>query len=165
MITREDMVEQSVTDFVRAGLESSDLSSRLNIRDAFPSEQERAQPLTQTEVAVGFNFDDGGKLMELGSDLTERIYTITFWTFGVTRTMGRTTANYIRQIVEKADGVVPLYDISQAAKPQIDALLLPEQRAVTVTRQVNPNPRPWDLFVWTTVVKTIDQYSPSQFGG
>jgi hypothetical protein len=162
MVTREDMVEQSVTDLVRAGIEVSDLSSKVHLRNAFPTEQERAQPLDITQLAVGFNFDDGGKLLELGSDLTERVYTITFWTFGTTATMGRTTANFVRQIVEKA-GLIPLKDIRAIGQPVIDQLLLPERQAATVTRQIAANPRPWDLFVWTTVLKVIDQYFPSQF--
>jgi hypothetical protein len=162
MVTREDMVEQSVTDLVRAGIEASDLSSKVHLRNAFPTEQERAQPLEITQLAVGFNFDDGGKLMELGSDLTERVYTITFWTFGTTATMGRTTANFVRQIVEKA-GLIPLKDIRAIGQPVIDQLTLPDRQAATVTRQIAANPRPWDLFVWTTVLKVIDQYYPSQF--
>jgi hypothetical protein len=162
MVTREDMVEQSVTDLVRAGIEASDLSSKVHLRNAFPTEQERAQPLEITQLAVGFNFDDGGKLMELGSDLTERVYTITFWTFGTTATMGRTTANFVRQIVEQA-GLIPLKDIRIIGQPVIDQLTLPERQAATVTRQIAGNPRPWDLFVWTTVLKVIDQYYPSQF--
>jgi hypothetical protein len=163
VITREDMVEQSVTDFVRAGIQASDLSSKIHLRDAFPSEQERAEPLEITQLAVGFNFDDGGRLMELGSDLTERQYTITFWTFGTTRTMGRTTANLVRQLIEQSGGLIPLKDIGSIGQPVIDQLTLPERQAVTVTRQINGNPRPWDLFVWTTVVKVLDQYYPSQF--
>jgi roadblock/LC7 domain-containing protein len=163
VVTREDLVEQSVTDFVRAGLEGSDLSSKLTVREAFPDEKERATELTQTQVAIGFNFDDGGRLIELGSDLTERVYTITFWTFGTTKTMGRSTANFIRQLIEAA-GLIPLKDVATAGQPVIDQLTLPERQAATVTRQIAPNPRPWDLFVWTTVVKVIDQYSPSSFG-
>jgi hypothetical protein len=143
MVTREDMVEQSVTDLVRAGIEASDLSSKVHLRNAFPTEQERAQPLEITH-------------------LTERVYTITFWTFGTTATMGRTTANFVRQIVEQA-GLIPLKDIRIIGQPVIDQLTLPERQAATVTRQIAGNPRPWDLFVWTTVLKVIDQYYPSQF--
>lgn len=160
MITREDQVEQSVTDFVRAGVQASDLSSKIGIREAFPTEQERATELVKTQLAVGFNFDDGGRLMELGSDLTERVYTITFWTFGTGVTMGRTTANLVRQMVEKVGGI-PLKDIGAVGQPVIDMLTLPERQAATVTRQIAPQPRPWDLYVWTTVLKVIDQYYPS----
>lgn len=159
MITREDMVEQSVTDFVRAGILASDLSSKIQIREAFPTEDERSQPLTVTQVAAGFNFDDGGKLMELGSNLTERVYTITFWTFGTSRSMGRTTANFISQLAEAA-GTIPLKDIGAIGQPVIDQLLLPERQAATVTRQISQRPRPWDLNVWSTVLKLIDQYYP-----
>jgi roadblock/LC7 domain-containing protein len=159
VITREDMVEQSVTDFVRAGIQASDLSSKIEIREAFPTEDERAQPLTVTQVAAGFNFDDGGKLMELGSNLTERMYTITFWTFGTSRSMGRTTANFIGQLAESA-GTIPLKNIGIIGQPVIDQLLLPERQAVTVTRQISQRPRPWDLNVWSTVLKLIDQYYP-----
>jgi hypothetical protein len=85
LVTREDMVEQSVTDLVRAGIEASDLSSKIHAQGLPDRAGARTTAGPITQVAVGFNFDDGGKLMELGSDLTERIYTITFWTFGTTR--------------------------------------------------------------------------------
>lgn len=165
MITREDLVEQSVQDYVRVGLEDLNYSPEIvNIREAFPSAEERAAEMTKSQLAIGFNFDDGGRLMELGSDLTERQYTIEFWTFGLTRTQGRNIAHVVRGILE-AQGTIPLVDVGDNARPVIDRLLLPERRAVTVTRQVASNPRPWDMFVWTTKLIVNDQYSPSAFAG
>lgn len=165
MITREDLVEQSVQDYVRVGLEHLNYSPEIvNIREAFPSAEERAAEMTKSQLAIGFNFDDGGRLMELGSDLTERQYTIEFWTFGLTRTQGRNIAHVVRGILE-AQGTIPLVDVGDNARPVIDRLLLPERRAVTVTRQVASNPRPWDMFVWTTKLIVNDQYSPSAFAG
>lgn len=163
MVTREDKIEQSVTDFARAGLESRDYSSFVDVREAFPTPDERASELTKTQVALGFNFDDGGKLIELGSDLTERTYTIEIWVFGTTRGRARNVAHVVKAIIEE-EGGVPLKDIAVEGAPVIDKLMLPESRAITVTRQIANDPRPWDMFVYTTTVRLTDYYYPSAEG-
>lgn len=161
MVTREDKIEQSVSDYVREGLESRGYLEFVDVREAFPSVEERATELTRTQVAIGFNFDDGGKLIELGSDLTERLYTIELWTFGISRGEGRNVAHVIKAILE-SQGIVPLKDVGVEGQPVIDALMLPDARAVSVTRQLSRDPRPWDEFVYTTTAKLIDHYYPSQ---
>lgn len=161
MVTREDKIEQSVSDHVRTGLESRGyIPDIVDLRESFPSMEERATEMTKTQVAIGFNFDDGGRLIELGSDLTERTYTIELWTFGLDRGEGRNVAHVIKAVIE-ATGGVPLKDVAAEGQPTIDFLMLPESRAVAVTRQLANDPRPWDMFVYTTTVKLIDQYYPS----
>jgi hypothetical protein len=162
VVTREDQVEQSVTDFVRAGLVAAGYGDdQVKIKDAFPSVTERAQELTITTVAVGFNFDDGGQKAELGSDLIRRIYSIEFWTFGISPTYGRNVANVIRFLVEQ-EWLIPLKAIEQAGQPVIDQLVVVDDRGPTVTRQIANDPRPWDRYVFTTMVKVEDYYMPSQ---
>jgi hypothetical protein len=144
---------------VRAGLVARGYdSSRVLMRDAFPTLEERATELNVTTVAAGFNFDDGGTQIELGSDLTERAYTIEFWTFGVSQEYGRNVANLVRAIVEDNDGHIPLKDIGVVGQPEIGALVLDQVRVV---RQVNRDPRPWDMFVFTTRVEVTDTYYPA----
>lgn len=168
MITREDQIEQSVQNFLRAGLvEAEYTDEKVGVRDAFPTTGERSTALTKTQVCLGFNFDDGGQPVEMGSDLTKRTYTVEFWVFGVSQNYGRNVANVIRTILEKA-GMVPLIDLEAVAEAEdpetvepIDQILLAPSRAVTVNRQVNPDPRPWDKHVWTVTLKLEDTYSPS----
>lgn len=162
MITREQQVAQSVQDFVREALVAAGYGpSLVKIRDAFPTLEERSQPLTVTTVALGFNFDDGGRKIELGSDLTLRSYTITFWTFGLTGEQGENVATTIRAILEDSGYLIPLKDIGTAGQPVIDQLEIPDDRGIQVTRQAAVDPRPWDTYVWTTIVKVEDTYYPS----
>jgi hypothetical protein len=58
---------------------------------------------------------------------------------------------------------VPLIDVRDNARPVIDQLLTPERQAVTVSRQIAADPRPWDRFVWTATIKLHDTYSPASF--
>ncbi len=161
MITREDAVTQSAQDFVQEGLISLGYTAgKVFMRDAFPTPTERASELSITTVATGFSFDDGGRPAELGSDLTLRVYAIEFWVFGTTPEYGSNVAHVIRRLVEQ-DHLVPLKDIRDPLKPVIDQLVVMEPRGVIVQRQIANDPRPWDMNVWTTMVKLEDFYSPS----
>lgn len=159
MILREDMIEQSVQDMVRSGLAGFNYDDTIvNIRDAFPTPGEREKPLTKTQLAVGFNFDDGGTPAEMGSNLTRFVHTIEFWTFAVNPRIGKQLANVIKHMLWGAQ-VVPLLDYNSAddPPPQIDALVV---LRCQVARQVNASARPWDQFVWTTTVRIEDTYYP-----
>jgi hypothetical protein len=163
VITREDLIEQSVTNFVRDGLTAFEYVPRIaDVREAFPAPAERDTTLSKTQVALGFNFDDGGRLAELGSDLTEFMHTAEVWVFGRTQAEGRNTANAIRAIVLTAD-TIPLIDVRDNSRPVIDQLIKPERQAVVVARQIAADPRPWDRFVWTATIKLEDTYSPASF--
>jgi hypothetical protein len=90
-ITREQMVMQSVTTYVRAALfdDRGYPEDQIDLLDAFPHEQIQAgQPSEKTAIAVGFNFDDQGTPLELGSSLKRRIYTIELFVFGVHARVG-----------------------------------------------------------------------------
>ncbi len=130
------------------------------MRDAFPTADERASELEITTVATGFTFDDGGRSVELGSDLILRVYSIEFWTFGITPEWGQNVAHVIRSIFEE-QYLMPLQDLRTVGAPVIDSLTVLEPRGIIITRQMANDPRPWDLHVWTTMVKLEDYYSPS----
>lgn len=160
MITREDKIEQSLYDFVVDGVRALNYDATLvQFREAFPTYDERATELDITTVSFSVNFDDGGELIEIGSDLTERVYTAEWWTFGTDQTIGRNVANVIRKVVEGDYGLVPLKDIGQDPAPVIDQLQVEE---VSVNRQLANDPQPWDEFVWSTTAKIMDTYYPSQ---
>lgn len=162
MIPRETMIEQSVTDHLRAHLLANGYDDTVvTVREAFPSVDERSSPLLLTTLAIGFSFDDGGRMAELGSDLTYRIYTTEFWTFGISSNEGQNVANVVKHIFER-DGVVPLNDYSKPGAPQFDSLVLMDERGVLVQRQISTDPLPWDLNVYTTTVKFEDYYLASQ---
>lgn len=152
---------QSSQNFVRGRLTTLGYGvNKVFMRDAFPTADERAQELTVTTVATGYSFDDGGRSAELGSDLLIRVYSIEFWTFGVTPEFGQNVAHVIREIFEE-DFLMPLYDIREVGDPEIDKLQVVEPRGIIVTRQIANDPRPWDMNVWTTTVKVEDYYSPA----
>lgn len=161
MITREQQVEESIQSFVRDQLVANGYGpDKVKYRDAFPTLEERATELKLTQVSTGFTFDNGGRPVELGSDLKMRIHTIEFFVFGVTMNEARNVASVIRAILEDAR-IIPLRDIGAAGRPVIDQLVILDDQGVAVTRQVASDPRPWDHYVFTTTVKVEDTYYPS----
>lgn len=162
MVTREQQIKQSTQDHVKEGLRAAGYDDALvAMRDSFPTPEERSQPLLQTTVALGFTFDNGGQKMELGSDLTRRVHTIEFWTFGTTPMLAENVAYGIRAILEDNNALIPLLKIEDPAKPVIDQLVILDDQGVSVDRQISRDPRPWDENVYTTRVKIEDVYYPS----
>lgn len=160
MIPREALISQSVYDYMKAELAANGYpATKVKLREAFPSPEERSAPLDITTVAVGFTFDDGGVAVELGSSLTRYIHTIEFWTFGLTPTWARNVAYAMRHFL-RADFMVPLKDYAVAGAPVIDQLLLEDERAVRVQQQVATEPRTWDQFVWSTTARFEDYFAP-----
>jgi hypothetical protein len=160
-IPRETLIEQSVTDHLRGHLEALGYTAdKLIVRDAFPTVEERSSPLMVSTLAVGFSYDDGGRMAEMGSDLVHRIYTTEFWTFGTSSGLGENVSNIVKQIFEQHH-VVPLLDYTKPLNPQFDALVMLEERGVQVQRQIATDPLPWDLNVYTTTLKFEDFYSAS----
>lgn len=156
MISREDMVTQSVTDFIRNAVftERGYPESQVEMLESFPYVM---QSFEKNYIALGFDFDDDGTQAELGSDLLRRIYTIEFWVFGQTATYARNLANVVKFAAQK-DQSIPLKDISEAVPPVIDAM---EVLGASSQRQIVPNPEPFQQFVWTTVVRVEDVYHAS----
>ena len=162
-ILREENVEYSMLQAIREGLPDYGFviapagGANIVLREAFPTPEERSEPLTMTTVAFGFNIDDGGREMELGSNLTEYRHTLEVWTFATEPRLGRRVAHSIKHIVRKEDDNVPLLDFNQEENPVIDALLVLKAQ---VTHQANASPRPWDQFVWTTSIQVQDSFYP-----
>jgi hypothetical protein len=123
-VTREQMVMQSVVTYVRAALFDTRgyPEDQIDLLDAFPHEQIQAgQPIEKTAIAVGFNFDDHGTPLELGSSLKRRIYTIELFVFGVTPVWSENLANAVKFAVD-VDETIPLLDVSDPDAPPIDTI-------------------------------------------
>lgn len=158
LIPREQLIEQSVTDYVRTAIftEFGYSPDKVELVESFDYNQIR-EGLTKNVVTLGFSFDDGGTQAELGSDLTTRVHTIEFFAFGLTNTWARNLAQVVKHVLER-DQRIPLYDYSDAAKPLIDYLL---PHAARAARQPIADPEPWEQYVWTTTVQLEDTYSAS----
>jgi hypothetical protein len=154
-VTREELVEQSVSDYLREQIFTvrGYPASRVELRDAFVEAQFDG-PLDKNYLALGFNFDDGGTPAELGSDLIFRTYTIEVWVIGISSQEGRNLANAVRDSME-AEGRVPLKNVAVAGAPIIDYLIVDPVRA---QRQPVPNPKPWQEFLYIVSVPVIDEY-------
>lgn len=161
MVTREDMIEQTVSDLAQAKLtQYSYIPNVVDLREAFPTSEERATEMAKTQVAIGFNFDDGGIPAELGSDLCRYTHTIEFWTFGLESEEGRNVANFLKEVF-RSNMVFPLKDVGSAGQPTVGFLEIPDARSIAVARQISANPFPWDRHVFTTTVKVEDLYAPA----
>lgn len=160
MISREDLIAQSLYDYVEAGLRGRGYpETRVLMLEAFPytlNEQQNGR----TMLAVGFDFDDQGVAAEMGSDLKERVYTVQFVIYGPTNTEARNVANVVKFIIEGANtaGGVPLMDIGQVPPVEIDRI---EVEGVNADRQIIGDPEPWQENVWTTTAKLLDVYFAS----
>lgn len=169
LILREELVEQSVMRAITAGLpdynytllalDSSNVSAaNVHVREEFPTPDERNEELKINTVAFGFNVDDGGRSMELGSTLTEYTHAMVAWVFALDPQFGRRLAVAIKHIARRNSDVLPLFDFNQDGDPQIDALIVEKAQ---MKHEANNSPRPWDRYVWTTTITIQDVYFPS----
>lgn len=156
MISREDLVTQSVTDYAKAALVAKGYPNSL-WRWVEVWTPDSMEPFDKTVVAAGFNFDDGGRQAELGSDLKARIYHIEFFVFGKTVTLARNIAAVLKFSLE-SDPTIPLKNYAVAGAPEIDRLIV---EAVATHRHNPPDPEPWEEFVWLTAVQVEDIYRAS----
>lgn len=154
-ITREELVEQSVQDYLRDKMfaERGYPPARVELIDAFV-ESRFDGPLDKNYLAIGFNFDDGGRQAELGSDLLIRQYVIEVWVIGLSVQEGRNLANAVRDSME-SEGLVPLKDYAQPGAPVIDYLIVDPVRA---QRQPVPDPKPWQEYLYIVTVPVLDEY-------
>jgi hypothetical protein len=161
-LLREELVELSAlallnSDLPTYGFVLSGGGQDVRLREAFPTPEERAQELEMTTVAFGFNIDDGGKLIEMGSDLTEYVHTLIVWTFATEPRFGRKLAHAIKHVFRAGQAEIPLLDFGQEGNPQIDSLRVDKAQ---VRHEVNQSPRPWDQYVWTTTITLTDYFVP-----
>lgn len=156
MLTREDLVDQSVSKFVRAALTDRGYGDIVEIVESF--DYQSREQLDKPIVAHGYNLDSDGDAAELGSDLMTRIYGFEFFVAGRTRVEAKNIANVIKFSLqsEGADSLVPLLDIEQAGAPEIDKLVV---IGASADRQVIADPEPWQQFVWLTSASIEDTYA------
>lgn len=158
MLTREQYVTESVNTFLRALLTAHGYSDdQVVYLEEFPHTRFKENPLDKTYVTAGFNFDDPGKNAELGSNMKLRLYTMEFFVFGLTATWGKNVAGAVKFSLE-SEGIIPLLDISQISRPQIDALVV-----LGASNQHEPigEPLPWQEHVWTVRLQVEDIYDPA----
>lgn len=158
-ITREDFVTESVQAFLRAQLFDvhNYPKEQITIVESFDPKElgSKPVPLDTNYIAAGFNFDDEGRQAELGSNLKERLYTIEFFVVGRDATWGKALAQAIKFSLEGEYDLIPLLDITQEARPQIDTLVVV---GVNAEEQPIPNPAPWQEHIWLTTLRVQDAY-------
>lgn len=156
MISREQLVTQSVEDYVRAALTARGYDGLVDFADEFPYTLE--EPPRRPLIAAGFDFDDAGEQAEMGSDLTLRTYGLEWFIFDSSGDRARNVAHIIKFALE-ADGQIPLNDYGQAGTPVIGYLQVDGSSAA---RQPYADPEPWQENAWQTTVRVIDEYYASQ---
>lgn len=162
MIVREAKIKQSVQTFIEDQLAAQGYdATHLDVREEFPTEDERASQLEKTQVAIGWDFDTGGRQVELGSNLRLYIHTFNCWVFGTTPEYGESVASMVRLVVEANEWLIPLIDIEVDGDPVIDMLVVPDSLPPSIQRQYHRDPRPWDRNVWMTTVKVEDYFDPT----
>jgi len=155
-LTREDFVMQSVQDYLKEQLFTvrGNPEDKVQITDAWQGEKFET-PLAKNVVASGYNFDDGGKAAEMGSDLMVRLYTVEFFIFGMSATWGRNLAQGIKFSLEN-DGIIPIVDITDAARPPTGEVLVLD--SVTAAREPISDPPEWQRYLWITTARVEDTY-------
>lgn len=159
MVTREQLIEQSTQEFVKNALfiERGYPSAKIEVMDAFPKDRFEG-PLTKNYIAAGYGFDDQGQNIEMGSDVTRRVYTVEWFVFAMTSTWGRNLAHAIKFALE-VDASIPLLNITEPEPwPTIDRLVV-----LGVNSEEVPvaDPTPAEENMWRTVVRLEDIYVPA----
>lgn len=161
-ISRQQMIEQSVQDFLRAELLNGVLpADQVVLRDAFNYEEFNDKPLDKEYVAAGFNFDRGSRPMECGSSLRQRNHVLEFWVFATTPQRGKALAGIIRDKLESGDGLIPLKDYNQDGDPVIDQLQVDDlgvNSGARAQRMAHPSPQPWQENAWMVTLPVLDTY-------
>jgi hypothetical protein len=162
MISREDMIAQSLEARIRTGLftDFNYPTDRVELIDAFDGaffeEKYGENGLDKTYVAAAYQFDNGGTPLELGSSLTQYLHTVDFFCFGHTPTWGRNVAHMVKAALLTETGSIPLYDWSVPTDPRPIIDYLPVEE-VTTERIVVADASPWNEHAWTTRVRVLDE--------
>lgn len=155
MIQRSQKVEQSVQDYLRGLIFGAQKypESQVELLDAWDGDKFEGG-LEKNYIAMGFNFDDGGKEGETGSNLVRKLITIEFFVVAKNATWGRNLSSAITTALE-SDRVVPLKDIGEPGEPVFDALPV-----INVSSEHQPvaDPKPWQRFIWTVHLRLEDEY-------
>lgn len=154
-ITREDIINQSMQEYVRQQIFNvrNYPQDQIEILNAYPHNRFEGR-LDKNYIAVGFDYDDEGRAGEVGSDLTIREYSIELFIFGISPVWGRNLANAVKFSLDK-EKVLPLLDISQIGKPHFDNLPI---LGVSAAHQIVPKPQPFEENVWVVSSRVEDTY-------
>lgn len=161
MIAREDSITQSLQDHLRFNLYTvfGYPESKVVLMDGFDyalfDEKYGDAGLDKTYIASAYQFDDGGRDLELGSTLKEYLHTIDFIVLGHTPTWGRNVAHVVKAIFNTDEGSIPLlnYEVNTNPRPVVDALPVEE---VSAQREFSLPTKPWNQNAWTTRVRLTD---------
>lgn len=159
-LTREDMIIQSVEDMLRGHL-FSDLQlpeTEVTLKDAFDYGHFDEQPLDKNYVCLGFNWDDGGRLAEMGSNLMIKNHMIEVWVFAQSPALGQNIAAQVQQAWAMSNFRVPLKDYAQVDDPVVDYLIVKDAPGPKMARQPHPDPRPWQENAWSITAMVTDEY-------
>lgn len=157
-VGRQKLIEQSLQDFVEDALAAQDFPMpQIEMLDLFEQRDFGDSPIDKEYVALGYNFDEGGAPAELGTNLRRYRHIIEIFVIATAAARGQSLAYAIRDTLEGAERV-PLKDVTQAAQPVIDVLLIDP---VSAERQAIPDPEPWEEFVWLLRAPIIDEFDPS----
>lgn len=163
MISREDLIAQSIQDYVKDELYGATFNystDRVEVIDGYDeylfSERYGTSVLTKTLAAMAIQFDNGGRQMELGGSLRQFLHTVDFLVFGHTANFGRNIAHIIRAILANDSETIPLldYNVATSPRPEIDRLIV---ESVAVERQQIYDPRPWQQNAWRTRLRVTDE--------
>lgn len=163
MISREDLIAQSVQTHVRSELFGATYNydtTKVEIVDGYEdslfNEQYGSDALDKTYIAVAFQFDNGGRPLEVGSSLRQFLHTIDFLVFGKSPSWGRNVAYITKQILLTDSETIPLldYNVSTDPRPEIDRLVI--DSCITERQQIF-DPRPWQLHSWRTRLRVLDE--------
>lgn len=159
-ISRQQIIEQSAQDYLRAKLGERGMDGRVTMLDAFDYQQFTDTPLDSEYIAAGFNFDRGAKPLELGSSLCQRTHVLEFWVFATTPQRGKALAGMIRDSLDD-EGLIPLKDYNQDGDPVVDYLQV-DETGLRAQRQAHPQPKPWQENAWLITLPVIDTFYASE---
>ncbi len=155
MITREDLVVKSVTDYAKNQIRDWGYDENVwEWRERFDAEE--MDPFTKSVIGAGFDFTDQGRAAEMGSNLKLRTYHIEFAVFGHSFDLGRNISGALVEAIEQ-DGCIPVIDYGDDARPVLHAM---EVLGVANNRAELADPQPWEAFLWIVSAQVEDCYLP-----
>lgn len=157
-VERNVQIQKSVFQYLCTQLYDVRGFSRddLQVEESFDYER-FTEALDKTYLSLGFNFDDGGVLAEMGSSLIRRVITIEAFVFGLTNEWADTIVGAVQRQLW-ADQAIPLLDIGSSDTPAIiDYLFIPDRGSVRGERVPVRDPRPWEKYLQRIVVKVEDE--------
>lgn len=156
MIPRSQILEESLLDYVEQRLRAAGYEAgEFEILEAFPHDKIRGDSdIDKTYIAVGFNFTDVAKRVEMGSTLSRRPCTFEIFVFAPgDSNAGENVTGVLVQVLDRQ--LLPIIDVEDPARTVVDQL---ELEGVSSQRQPIPRPRPWEENVHLVTLRATDEY-------